>query len=128
MSVINKSALTLLGLLSSATASAVTGNVGGVADRIYGNFASIGGMAVSLFLLVGIFFVGLGLLKIKENRDNPGQAPLKLALAYIIAGGLLASIMGIMTIAPDSFFVGTGDNVPTHQRIIISDSPNTSRQ
>jgi len=113
-------------LVSSFTVSAA--NVGGTAERIYENFASIGGMAVSFFLLLGIFFVGLGLLKIKENRDNPNQAPIKVAIAYIIAGGLLAAIMGVMTIAPDSAFNNGSNEKPTHQRITISDSPKTSKK
>jgi len=39
---------------------------------------------------------------------------------------LLAVVLGVMTIAPDSITDGNGDTTPGHQRITISDAPSTS--
>jgi len=73
-----------------------------VADKVKGQFGAIGGMATSLFLLVGIFLVGGGLLKLKAHKDNPQQVPLSQPMTMLIVGGLLTVILGIMTIAGDS--------------------------
>jgi len=73
-----------------------------VADAVDNNFGAIGKMASSLFLLVGIFLVGGGLLKLKAHKDNPQQVPLAQPMTMLIVGGLLTVILGIMTIAGDS--------------------------
>jgi len=122
-----KKQILVAGLLLLPMHLAWATNVGGTADRIYGYFGTIGDSIISFFLLVGLIFVGLGLLKIKEHRDNPGNVvTLRVALAYLISGGLLAVVLGVMTIAPDSITDGNGDTTPGHQRITISDAPSTS--
>lgn len=102
--VVVKIVLALVPVLLSGPALAL--DAGGAATGIFSNFGAIGTMLVQFFLLAGIFLVGFGLLKLKENRDNPQQASLKLAFTSIIVGGLLTVVLGIMTIAPDSTGLG----------------------
>lgn len=95
-----KVAVAALSLLASAPTWAISAKEG--ADKVSGNFGAIGSMGMQFFLLVGIFLVGGGLMKLKAHKDNPQQVPLSQPMTMLVVGGLLTVILGIMTIAGDS--------------------------
>ncbi len=84
------SSLVVLGMLSGAEeASANTFNT--IATNAMNATGSVPGLVTGVSYMVGILLAVLGVLKIKDHVENPGQTPLKDGIARLtIGGGLFA--------------------------------------
>lgn len=106
-----------MGLLASANTAQAAGQGGGGAGGGGNNFSNIAsnmtdsvsqlpGLLTALAYLFGLMLGVLGILKIKDHVENPGQNPLKDGAIRLAAGGALFALPIIFeamtnTIGPD---------------------------
>ncbi len=77
---------------SEADAAAAGNNFSKIAQNITTSTESIPGLLTGLAYLFGILLGVLGVLKIKDHVENPGQTPLKDGAIRLAAGGALFAI------------------------------------
>ncbi len=92
------SALVVLGMLSGAEdASAGIGIGGGadfneVAENIVGGIEQLPGLVTGVSYMLGTLLGVLGILKVKDHVENPGQTPLQHGVIRLAAGGGLFAL------------------------------------
>lgn len=69
-----------------------TADFGYVAQQITGSVGSIPGMISGVSYLVGSLLGVLGVMKIKDHVENPGNTPLKDGAIRLVAGGALFAL------------------------------------
>lgn len=67
-------------------------NFGNIARNIQGSIADVPGLLSGLAYMFGIILGVLGVLKIKDHVENPGQTPLKDGAIRLAAGGALFAL------------------------------------
>jgi hypothetical protein len=78
---------------SSAYAEAGGGNnFSNISKNIATGISDIPGLFSALAYLFGIMLAVLGIMKIKDHVENPGQTPLKDGAVRLLAGGALFAI------------------------------------
>jgi hypothetical protein len=80
------------GEASAAAAAAGANNFSKIAQNITTSTASIPGLLTGLAYLFGILLGVLGILKIKDHVENPGQTPLKEGAIRLACGGALFAL------------------------------------
>ena len=68
-----------------------------VAGDIIGGIASLPGLVTGISYMLGVLLAVLGLLKIKDHVENPGNAKLKDGVIYLAIGGALFAVPIITT-------------------------------
>lgn len=121
MTNINKKTMQLAGAFTAvmimSTAQAHAGgdtNFGTIAENIVGSIATLPSLLSALAYMFGILLGVLGILKIKDHVENPGQTPLKDGAIRLAAGGGLFALpivyeAMLTTVGAD----GTGDVAAT---------------
>ncbi len=91
---------------SAAHAAAAGNNFSNISKNIATGISDIPGLFSALAYLFGIMLAVLGIMKIKDHVENPGQTPLKDGAVRLLAGGALFAI----PIVSEAMFetVGTG--------------------
>jgi hypothetical protein len=80
-------------LLSTTQAHAAGGNnFSSIASNIITSIASLPGLLSGVAYMFGILLGVLGILKIKDHVENPGQTPLKDGAIRLAAGGGLFAL------------------------------------
>ena len=84
-------------------------NMSSIAKNITKTIESVPGLLTGLAYMFGILIGVLGILKIKDHVENPGQTPLKDGAVRLAAGGALFAL----PIVYEAMFqtVGTGAGV-----------------
>ena len=96
------SAMVAVGLMTGAESANAAGAGGGksfnsVAGDIIGGIASLPGLVTGISYMLGVLLAVLGLLKIKDHVENPGNAKLKDGVIYLAIGGALFAVPIITT-------------------------------
>jgi len=78
------------GMLSSAPAHA--NNFGNIAQNITNSIANLPGLLTAMSYMFGILLGVLGIMKIKDHVENPGQTALKDGAIRLAAGGALFAL------------------------------------
>lgn len=86
------------GMLATSTASAAPPAADGntfssIASNINTSIQDLPGLLTALAYLFGILLGVLGILKIKDHVENPGQTPLKDGAIRLAAGGALFALV-----------------------------------
>ena len=89
-----------------AAVAAAGNNFSNISANIAKGISDIPGLFSALAYLFGIMLAVLGIMKIKDHVENPGQTPLKDGAVRLLAGGALFAI----PIVSEAMFetVGTG--------------------
>ncbi len=77
---------------SSAAHAAAGNNFSNISKNIATGISDIPGLFSALAYLFGIMLAVLGIMKIKDHVENPGQTPLKDGAVRLLAGGALFAI------------------------------------
>ena len=92
------SAMVAVGLMTGADSANATGkSFNSVAGDIIGGIASLPGLVTGISYMLGVLLAVLGLLKIKDHVENPGNAKLKDGVIYLAIGGALFAVPIITT-------------------------------
>jgi len=75
-----------------ASQPAHANNFGSIASNITTSIASVPGLLTGMAYLFGILIGVLGIMKIKDHVENPGQTPLKDGAIRLAAGGGLFAL------------------------------------
>ena len=91
------SALVVIGMMSGAEdASAIGAGNGGTFNEIgadlVGGISSLPGLVTGVSYMLGTLLGVLGILKIKDHVENPGQTPLQHGVIRLAAGGGLFAL------------------------------------
>lgn len=81
-------------------------NFGSIAQNISLSIAQLPGLITGLAYLFGLLLGVLGIMKIKDHVENPGQTPLKDGAIRLAAGGALFALPIIFEAMTET--VGTG--------------------
>lgn len=81
-------------MLSSGSANAAAGgnNFNEISSNIVGSISDLPGLLSGISYMFGILLGVLGILKIKDHVENPGNAPLKDGAIRLAAGGGLFAL------------------------------------
>lgn len=94
------------GYMLTASAPAHAGNTfSAIAENIITSVEDLPGLLTGLSYMFGILLGVLGILKIKDHVENPGQTPLKDGAVRLAAGGALFALPIIF----ESMFETIGD-------------------
>jgi hypothetical protein len=110
---LNISAGFTAGLLLSSSGTAHANNFGNIAANITTSIANLPGLLTALAYMFGILLGVLGILKIKDHVENPGQTHLKDGAIRLAAGGALFALPIIFEAMFNT--VGTGANATAAQ-------------
>jgi len=99
------SALTTIAMLSGAADASAGNNFSKVAANVATSAASLPGLISGVAYMLGILLAVLGILKIKDHVENPGQTPLQHGVIRLVAGGGLFAL----PIVTESMFETIGD-------------------
>lgn len=77
-------------MMTSTTAHA--NNFSSIASNIVGSIASLPALLSALSYMFGILLGVLGIMKIKDHVENPGQTPIKDGAIRLAAGGALLAL------------------------------------
>lgn len=119
------SAMTFMGLVSgveSASASSGTGNgtFSDISRNVITSIQDVPGLITGVSYMMGIVLGVLGVLKIKDHVENPGQHPLQQGAVRLAAGGglfALPLVYEAMTNTIDGTGTGKGPAMPTVGKI-----------
>ena len=106
-------------MMTSTTANA--NNFSSVASNIVTSIASLPSLLTALSYMFGILLGVLGIMKIKDHVENPGQTPIKDGAIRLAAGGALLAlpiIFEAMTETPGS--AGAGASVASVNTIVFN--------
>lgn len=85
------SAMTFAGVVSGIE-SAHANNVSTIVGNIGTSIASVPGLISGVSYMMGVVLGVLGVLKIKDHVENPGQTPLQQGAIRLAAGGALFAL------------------------------------
>ncbi len=110
------SALVVLGMLSGADNALAQKTFNDVGENIIGGIAELPGLITGISYMLGILLGVLGILKIKDHVENPGQTPLQHGMIRLASGGALFALPIItesMSTLIDTQGAATGAVTPT---------------
>ncbi len=96
-------------MLGGTQAHAAGNNFSSIGSNIIASIASLPGLLSGVAYMFGILLGVLGILKIKDHVENPGQTPLKDGAIRLAAGGGLFALPIIYEAM--STTIGTGAGV-----------------
>ena len=85
-------AATFIGLVSGVESSFATNNFNKIVDNMETSISGIPGLISGMSYMMGILLGVLGILKIKDHVENPGQTPLQHGAIRLAAGGGLFAL------------------------------------
>lgn len=94
---------------TQAHAAAAGNNFSSIGSNIVASIASLPGLLSGVAYMFGILLGVLGILKIKDHVENPGQTPLKDGAIRLAAGGGLFALPIVYEAM--STTIGAGANV-----------------
>src|SRR5438045_3258597 len=86
------SAAATAGAMMTSSPALAANNFSSVATNISTSIASLPGLLTGLAYMFGILLGVLGILKIKDHVENPGQTPIKDGAIRLAAGGALFAL------------------------------------
>ncbi len=86
------SAATFVGLVSGVESASAGNNFGTIVTNMEESIQSIPGLISGVSYMMGILLGVLGVLKIKDHVENPGQTPLQQGAIRLAAGGGLFAL------------------------------------
>ncbi len=108
------SSLVVIGVMAGAEEAAATNTFNTIAGNAMTATGSVPGLVTGVSYMVGILLAVLGVLKIKDHVENPGQTPLKDGIARLTIGGGLFAVPIVtesMSSLLDAGTAGNGANV-----------------
>lgn len=95
-------------MIVGATEAQAGNNFGAIANNINNSIANLPGLITGLAYLFGLLLGVLGIMKIKDHVENPGQTPLKDGAIRLAAGGALFALPIIFEAMENTVDDGTG--------------------
>lgn len=86
---------------------------GSIGSNIISSIAQLPALLTGLAYMFGILLAVLGIMKIKDHVENPGQTPLKDGSIRLAAGGALFAIPIVTDAMTTTIGSGTGATVAT---------------
>lgn len=113
------------GILLSATQAHAAGsnNFSSIASNIVTSIQNLPGLLSGVAYMFGILLGVLGILKIKDHVENPGQTPLKDGAIRLAAGGGLFALPIIYEAMTQTIGIGAGASVATLNGITMGVTP-----
>lgn len=100
-------------MIGSSPASA--NNFGSIASNVNTSIESLPGLLTALSYMFGIILGVLGIMKIKDHVENPGQTPLKDGAIRLAAGGALFALPIVF-----DAMLGTNDATGANQAALVT--------
>ncbi|MFN3826300.1 MAG: hypothetical protein ACK4NR_01595 [Micavibrio sp.] len=91
-----------------STQEAHANNFNSIASNIVTSIASLPSLLSALSYMFGILLGTLGIMKIKDHVENPGQTPLKDGAVRLAAGGALLALPMIFEAMFETIGSGAG--------------------
>jgi hypothetical protein len=104
------SAAFVVSILASTDAHAAANNFSTIAQNITNSISSIPGLITALAYLLGILLCVLGIMKIKDHVENPGNTPLKDGAIRLLIGGALFALPMLTEAMFESIGTGTAQS------------------
>lgn len=104
------SALVYVGMIAGAEDAHAT-NVSTVSSNILTSITDLPALLSGVSYLVGILFATLGVLKIKDHVENPGNTPLQQGAIRLVAGGGLIAAPTIFQAMTETINAGAAGTV-----------------
>jgi hypothetical protein len=101
------------GMLMSTTAHAAGNNFSSIGSNIITSIGQLPGLLSGVAYMFGILLGVLGILKIKDHVENPGQTPLKDGAIRLAAGGGLFALPIIYEAMNSTIGTGTAVSAAT---------------
>ncbi len=101
------------GMLMSASAHAAGNNFSSIGSNIITSIGQLPGLLSGVAYMFGILLGVLGILKIKDHVENPGQTPLKDGAIRLAAGGGLFALPIIYEAMNSTIGTGTAVSAAT---------------
>lgn len=95
-------------MMTTAPAYAGNNNFSSIASNIVASIANLPSLLSALSYMFGIMLGVLGIMKIKDHVENPGQTPLKDGAIRLAAGGALLALPIIFESMFNTIGVGAG--------------------
>lgn len=105
-------------MMTSTTAHA--NNFSSVASNIVTSIASLPSLLTALSYMFGILLGVLGIMKIKDHVENPGQTPIKDGAIRLAAGGALLALPIIFEAMTNTPGAGAGASVASVNTIVFN--------
>ncbi len=83
-------------------------NISSISDNIGGSIQSLPGLISGIAYLLGTLLAVLGVMKLKDHVENPGQTPLKDGAVRIAIGGSLLMLPMLLDVMSNTVGQGTG--------------------
>jgi hypothetical protein len=103
------SAAATAGYLITSSAPAHANNFGNIGKNIIDSIADLPGLLTGVAYMFGILLGVLGILKVKDHVENPGQTPLKEGAIRLAAGGGLFALPIVYEAMKET--IGNGNTV-----------------
>ncbi len=109
------SAAVFVGLVGGVEQAAAGGTAGGnnfsdISENISGSIQNLPGLLTGVSYMMGILLGVLGILKIKDHVENPGNAPLSHGAIRLAAGGGLFALPIVYEAMQNTIGDGSGPN------------------
>ena len=115
------SAASFIGMISGVENAHAAGGGNQDFNTIVGNISdsisNVPGLITGVSYMMGIMLGVLGVLKIKDHVENPGQNPLQQGAIRLAAGGALFALPIVYEAMQTTIGTGAGVDVPTVKAI-----------
>ncbi|MBI1273803.1 MAG: hypothetical protein GC131_06945 [Alphaproteobacteria bacterium] len=81
-----------LGMAFPEISLAQVTDLSGFANQTQTQMGTVPGIITMILFVVGVLFVGLGIIDLKKHADNPNGTPLKNGIAKTLAGGAMVGL------------------------------------
>ena len=98
--------------MTAGVESASANNFGNIVTNIESSISTVPGLITGVSYMMGIVLGVLGVLKIKDHVENPGQTPLQQGAIRLAAGGGLFALPMIYEAMFTTIGSGAGVSVP----------------
>lgn len=107
-----------VGMLMSSDAFAAAGNnFSTIAQNITNSIGSLPGLITAVSYLLGILLSVLGIMKIKDHVENPGNTPIKDGAIRLLIGGALFALPMITEAMFESIGTGVAQKAATLYKV-----------
>ena len=108
----------VISILVSSDAHAAAGqNFSTIAQNITNSIASVPGLITAVAYLLGILLCVLGIMKIKDHVENPGNTPIKDGAIRLLIGGALFALPMITEAMFESIGTGAAQKAATIYKV-----------
>ncbi len=106
-------AAVFIGMTAGVESASAGQNFGTIVTNIESSISTIPGIITGISYMMGIVLGVLGVLKIKDHVENPGQTPLQQGAIRLAAGGGLFALPIVYEAMFTTIGSGAGASVPT---------------